>query len=267
MSNESPDREALARMVRDLQFRLRQEERAALDLIGQRDRFESEIEDIYRALGGEGEWTAKLPSQPPPDSGDLAADALELAHCLVAQLAAARAEVERLKADMAFCGIGYNEDDELALSMKPYNAFVRSKANETVAAESEQLKARVDHLTQELMREQDKAFALRAALAQVGERIKNEVEAKLTQIESEIKERRYSETHQAALGAIRRAFLLVSQIDIAAIVAASADTRTLPEPSIVDELDRQLLIEPDLIDGEAAAEGREAADGKQLLKL
>jgi hypothetical protein len=90
------DREALARMVRDLQFRLRQDEGAALDLIGQRDRFESEIEDIYRALGGEGEWTAKLPPQPPPDSGDLAADALELARRLVAQLAAARAEAERL---------------------------------------------------------------------------------------------------------------------------------------------------------------------------
>jgi hypothetical protein len=101
---------------------------------------------------------------------------------LRAQLAAARAEVERLKADMAFCGIGYNEDGELALSMKPYNAFVRSKADETVAAESEQLKARVDHLTQELI--QDKALALRAALAQV-EAERDKANAKLTTTSSD----------------------------------------------------------------------------------
>lgn len=63
---------------------------AAGKVIDERDLREEQIEQIYAALGGEGEWRGVLPPQEPPDSGDLGADALALAHDL-------KARVERLE--------------------------------------------------------------------------------------------------------------------------------------------------------------------------
>jgi hypothetical protein len=224
MSNESPDistldREALARMVGELQ----EERSAAMKLLNPAcadETLEGAIRNLQQAYVTERENAEDAERMFLELQGDVVrkveylrelakehSAALDREQQVRNELAAARADVDRLKADMAFCGIGYNEDGELALSMKPYNAFVRSKADETVAAESEQLKARVDHLTQELMREQDKAFALRAALAQVGNAVK-----------------------QACIEACRvKGWMAVvarieQRVNIAAIVAASAET-------------------------------------------
>lgn len=46
-----------------------------------------QITDIYRALGGKGEWGDQCPPIPPPDSGDLGEDAKALAAALREQLA------------------------------------------------------------------------------------------------------------------------------------------------------------------------------------
>lgn len=79
-------------------------ERARLDasqaaLIERRDALEDQIEAIYYALGGDGEWCAKLPPEEPPNSGDLGADALALATEL---REAAEAEAARLRTELRY---------------------------------------------------------------------------------------------------------------------------------------------------------------------
>lgn len=54
--------------------------------VEERDNREDQIERIYRALGGTGEWCAKVPPQPPPESGDLGEDSVALAENLMAEL-------------------------------------------------------------------------------------------------------------------------------------------------------------------------------------
>lgn len=74
--------DALANALDDLaaeRARAEREEQAHTRTIEQRDALEEQIEAVYRALGGDGEWCAKLPPEEPPDSGDLGADALALA--------------------------------------------------------------------------------------------------------------------------------------------------------------------------------------------
>lgn len=54
-------------------------ETEVLEEIGNRDHLGDQITEIYAALGGEGEWCARIPPQEPPNSGDLGEDARFLA--------------------------------------------------------------------------------------------------------------------------------------------------------------------------------------------
>src|SRR5690606_27934210 len=56
------------------------------ELICERDRAQDALQDTHIALGGNGEWVARSPSWPPPDSGDLHLDVPELARERMADL-------------------------------------------------------------------------------------------------------------------------------------------------------------------------------------
>lgn len=55
---------------------------ADLQLIDERDAANDWIQRIHIALGGDGEWVAKLPPELPPHSGNLAADCIAMAEDL-----------------------------------------------------------------------------------------------------------------------------------------------------------------------------------------
>jgi hypothetical protein len=57
-------------------------ERDALQLIDERDSAEDALQKAHIALGGDGEWTAKLPPEESPESGDLRLDVPALAESL-----------------------------------------------------------------------------------------------------------------------------------------------------------------------------------------
>ena len=50
-----------------------------IQIINERDRAEKALQQAHLALGGDGEWAARIPRPSPPDSGDLALDVPELA--------------------------------------------------------------------------------------------------------------------------------------------------------------------------------------------
>ncbi len=61
----------------------------------ERDASQDALSAAHIALGGDGEWVAKIPSSDPPSSGDLYLDVPELARELRSQLVAANRELER----------------------------------------------------------------------------------------------------------------------------------------------------------------------------
>ena len=102
------------------------------EVMGERDRATEALAQTHIALGGDGEWTGKLPPEPTPHSGDLHDDVPALAEEL-------RAEIERLQgllgsalkllddarpvmdADMtAFRSYGEWRDAEIALMTATY---------------------------------------------------------------------------------------------------------------------------------------------------
>jgi hypothetical protein len=68
--------------------KLAEVEKACLEEIGHRDRFEEAIANAHVALGGDGEWSMRMPEPPPPDSGDLARDVPVLAAEVAARVEA-----------------------------------------------------------------------------------------------------------------------------------------------------------------------------------
>jgi hypothetical protein len=79
-----------------------------LDVVmSERDAAQDALQETHIALGGDGEWVAKIPEEEPPHSGDLHADVPALAAELFAakseaeaRLAEARAEITRLDAQL-----------------------------------------------------------------------------------------------------------------------------------------------------------------------
>lgn len=65
--------------ITQLEDQLEEEERACLEVIGQRDHANKSLQETHIALGGNGEWCGKLPPEEPPNSGDLSLDVPELA--------------------------------------------------------------------------------------------------------------------------------------------------------------------------------------------
>lgn len=55
-----------------------------IQIINERDRAERALQEAHVALGGDGEWAARIPRPAPPDSGDLALDVPELARQIMA---------------------------------------------------------------------------------------------------------------------------------------------------------------------------------------
>ena len=67
---------SLPPLVRDYVLDL---ERACDEVMGERDRYSDALANAHVALGGDGEWVAKMPGEHPPHSGDLALDVPALA--------------------------------------------------------------------------------------------------------------------------------------------------------------------------------------------
>ena len=65
--------------VERLQARVEREESDCLEVIQERDWAQDCLQKAHIALGGDGEWTCKMPSPEPPDSGDLHYDVPALA--------------------------------------------------------------------------------------------------------------------------------------------------------------------------------------------
>jgi hypothetical protein len=63
-------------------------------LIRERDALQQALQDTHVALGGDGEWCARIPEPNPPDSGDLRMDVPALAAALVAERDSLRAANE-----------------------------------------------------------------------------------------------------------------------------------------------------------------------------
>lgn len=76
---------------------------SALDVIKERDELEEQIEKIYKALGGTGEWCARVPPEDPPNSGDLGADALALASRLREENEGLKQRIYNLQCDLVLC--------------------------------------------------------------------------------------------------------------------------------------------------------------------
>jgi hypothetical protein len=73
-----------------LRSRLAAAEAADIQTIEERDAAEDALQETHIALGGDGEWTTKIPPEAPPNSGDLLLDVPALATEL-------RAERDRLR--------------------------------------------------------------------------------------------------------------------------------------------------------------------------
>jgi hypothetical protein len=71
--------EIAERRIVELEAQLAAEQREGSKAIDECDRREKQIEAIYEALGGEGEWMGRMPPEEPPNSGDLGEDAKALA--------------------------------------------------------------------------------------------------------------------------------------------------------------------------------------------
>lgn len=67
------------------------------EVIEERDRFEREVSEIHRALGGDGEFVTKVPPQEPPHSGDPFLDSLAIIDQKLAIVAEARELLNRAK--------------------------------------------------------------------------------------------------------------------------------------------------------------------------
>lgn len=101
---------------------LAKSEKACEEVMAERDAREDQIVSIHVALGGDGEWVAHLPSQTPPESGDLGRDCEAMAIGLCERLAKAESEVEELreaielqtKAESAAGAVYEAQEDELA---------------------------------------------------------------------------------------------------------------------------------------------------------
>lgn len=84
--------ELMATEIAELRVALEHADRALEEEIEHRDRAYDALVDAHIALGGDGEWVAKLPPESPPTSGDLHKDVPELARQLHAHLAKVVAE-------------------------------------------------------------------------------------------------------------------------------------------------------------------------------
>lgn len=66
------------------------------EVIDTRDEMESALSAVHAALGGDGEWACRVPSPPPPDSGNLSLDVPVLAAQALARAEAAEKAIERV---------------------------------------------------------------------------------------------------------------------------------------------------------------------------
>lgn len=66
------------------------------EVIDERDEMESALSAAHVALGGDGEWACRVPSPPPPDSGNLSLDVPVLAAQVLARAEAAEKAIERV---------------------------------------------------------------------------------------------------------------------------------------------------------------------------
>lgn len=72
-------------------------ERDEMQIAAERDEAEDALQMAHVALGGDGEWSAKIPAEPPPNSGDLKVDVVVLAQNLRAELEAANKVLNAIK--------------------------------------------------------------------------------------------------------------------------------------------------------------------------
>ena len=67
------------------------------EVIDTRDEMESALSAVHAALGGDGEWACRVPSPPPPDSGNLSLDVPVLAAQALARAEAAGKDAGRYR--------------------------------------------------------------------------------------------------------------------------------------------------------------------------
>jgi len=84
------ENESLAARVRELDDSLDR-------TMAERDAAQDALADTHIALGGDGEWVARMPQPNPPDSGDLVLDVPVLASEVLARAEKAESRVQELE--------------------------------------------------------------------------------------------------------------------------------------------------------------------------
>jgi hypothetical protein len=79
----------------------KEQDKALDEVMAERDHWEEQIARVYTELGGEGEWCARIPSEPPPNSGDLSEDAIALARQMYEENVTLVAQAESLRSDLS----------------------------------------------------------------------------------------------------------------------------------------------------------------------
>lgn len=92
--------------------RLREEhERESMQILEERDSAEQALQETHVALGGDGEWAARMPPMAPPDSGDLRVDAPALAAEVVQRADHAEARLREVAGEAYEAGYKCAKDD------------------------------------------------------------------------------------------------------------------------------------------------------------
>ena len=100
--------------IKTLKSALQAEENAHLRALEERDEAEDALQKTHIKLGGDGEWVGKMPSQCPPDSGDLRLDVPALAKERMQELSRLRALVDKKTSAEDIKNTGQDEEDALA---------------------------------------------------------------------------------------------------------------------------------------------------------